>query len=79
MSEGIDEKEFAEFVEDSKYLHENYNIILKDYDQQYIAIKNKEIVAHSKDISRFKEQLEAKGIKVGSVASELIRDKSNFL
>jgi hypothetical protein len=75
----INESEFIEYAKDSEYLHSHYSDYLKKYDQQYIAIKNKEVVAHSENIDELKNQLNSKNMELGSALIEYIRDKRDFV
>jgi hypothetical protein len=40
----ITDKQFNQFIDDSKWLHKNYNELIKEFNLEYIAIRNRMIV-----------------------------------
>jgi hypothetical protein len=51
MSSIVTDKQFNQFVDDSKWLHKNYNELVKEFNSEYIAIRNHMILAHSKEMN----------------------------
>jgi hypothetical protein len=76
MSINIDDQ-FNQFVDDSKWLHKNYNELIKEFNLEYIAIRNRMIVAHHKEMNEFERELKQRNIDRLDVVIEYIRDKRN--
>ena len=75
----ISEQELKEMDEDAKWLHSNYNRLLTEFNDQYIAIKNQQPLEHDKDLDKLRERLEQRGIEPSQLLIEYIRDKSHEL
>jgi hypothetical protein len=68
---------FKQFIDYSKWLHKNYNELIKEYYLEYVAIKNQTIVAHNKEMNEFERELKQNNIDRLDVVVEFIRDKRN--
>ena len=79
MSIVLNDDELKEFEEDSEWLNDNYNTLLLDYNNEYVALRNKTIVKHDADLDKLKEKLNEVNIKLDKVLVEFIRDKKNQL
>jgi hypothetical protein len=73
----VTEEQFKQFIDDSEWLHRNYNELIKEYYLEYIAIKNHTIVAHNKEMNEFERELKQNNIDRSDVVVEFIRDKRN--
>jgi predicted house-cleaning noncanonical NTP pyrophosphatase (MazG superfamily) len=73
----VTNERFRQFIDDSKWLHKNYNELIKDYYLEYIAIKHHTIVAHNKEMNEFERELKQSNIDHLDVVVEFIRDKRN--
>ena len=56
MSIIIDEH-FNQFIDDSKWLQKNYNELIKEFNLEFIAIRNHKVVAHGKEMNEFEREL----------------------
>jgi predicted house-cleaning noncanonical NTP pyrophosphatase (MazG superfamily) len=74
MSMVTDER-FKQYINDSKWLHQNYNDLIKEYYLEYIAIKDHTVVAHNKEMNEFERELKQNNIDRLDVVVEFIRDK----
>jgi hypothetical protein len=77
MSSIVTDKQFNQFIDDSKWLHKNYNELIKEFNLEYIAIRNRMIVAHHKEMNEFERELKQLNIDRLDVVVEYIRDKRN--
>jgi hypothetical protein len=68
---------FNQFIDDSRWLHKNYNELIKEFNLEYVAIKNHIVVAHSKEMNDFERELKQLNIDRLDVVVEFIRDKRN--
>jgi hypothetical protein len=75
MSSIVTDKQFNQFIDDSKWLHTNYNELIKEFNREYIAIRNHMILAHSKEMNDFERELKQKNIARLDVVVEFVRDK----
>jgi L-2-hydroxyglutarate oxidase LhgO len=73
----ITDDQFNQFVDDSKWLHKNYNELIKEFNLEYIAIRAHMIVAHGKEMNEFERELKQRNIDRLDVVIEYIRDKRN--
>jgi hypothetical protein len=73
----VTDKQFNQFIDDSKWLHKNYNELIKEFNLEYIAIRNRMIVAHHKEMNEFERELKQLNIDRLDVVVEYIRDKRN--
>jgi glycerol-3-phosphate cytidylyltransferase-like family protein len=73
----VTDEQFNQFVDDSKWLHKNYNELITEFNLEYIAIRNHMIVAHDKDMNGFERELKQRNIDRLDVVVEFIRDKRN--
>jgi predicted house-cleaning noncanonical NTP pyrophosphatase (MazG superfamily) len=74
MSMVTDER-FKQYINDSRWLHQNYNDLIKEYYLEYIAIKDHTVVAHNKEMNEFERELKQNNIDRLDVVVEFIRDK----
>jgi hypothetical protein len=77
MSSIVTDKQFYQFIDDSKWLHKNYNELIKEFNLEYIAIRARMIVAHGKEMNEFERELKQRNIDRLDVVIEYIRDKRN--
>jgi hypothetical protein len=75
----LDEKLLSEFVKNGEYLHTHYNELLKKYDHQYVAIKNQKVFRYAKTVDELESLLKKEKIELGTILTEFIRDKRNFM
>jgi glycerol-3-phosphate cytidylyltransferase-like family protein len=73
----VTDEQFNQFVDDSKWLHKNYNELITEFNLEYIAIRNHMIVAHGKEMNEFERELKQRNIDRLEVVVEFIRDKRN--
>jgi hypothetical protein len=71
------EEELKELDADTEWLHSNYNELINKYNEQFFAIRNRDIIVHDKDSDELIEKLREKGFQPGEVLTEYIRDKRN--
>ena len=57
--------------------HKNYNELIKEFNLEYVAIKNHIVVAHCKEMNDFERELKQLNIDRLDVVVEFIRDKRN--
>jgi hypothetical protein len=77
MSSIITDEKFNQFVDDSKWFQKNYNELINEFNLEYIAIRNRMIVAHHKEMNEFERELKQLNIDRLDVVVEFIRDKRN--
>jgi hypothetical protein len=66
----------TEFKNDSNWLHENYDTVREEYGKnKYVAIKNKKVIADSKDHETLIKELKRKKINPALILIEFIYDK----
>ena len=75
----ITEAELKEFVEDTKWLHSNYDDVLDKYNNQYIAIQNQAVLDSAEDINKLRDKLDKRHIKIQQIFIEHVTDKRNRL
>jgi hypothetical protein len=75
MSSMITDEQFNQFIDDSKWLHRNYDDLIKEFNREYIAIRNHMILAHSKEMNDFERELKQRNIDRLDVVVEYVRDK----
>lgn len=73
----ISEQELNELDKDAKWLHSNYDKLLTEFKEQYIAIKNQHPLEHDKDLGKLSEKLKQRRIEPSQLLIEYIRDKSH--
>lgn len=69
--------QFNQFIDDSIWLQKNYNELIKEFNLEYVAIKNHEVVAHNKEMNNFERDLKQLNIDRLDVVVEYIRNKRN--
>jgi hypothetical protein len=73
----ITDEQFKQFIDDSKWLQKNYNELIKEFNLEFIAIRNHQVVAHHKEMNEFERELKQRNIAILDVVVEFIRDKRN--
>jgi predicted house-cleaning noncanonical NTP pyrophosphatase (MazG superfamily) len=73
----ITDEQFKQFIDDSKWLQKNYNELIKEFNLEFIAIRNHQVVAHHKEMNEFERELRQRNIAILDVVVEFIRDKRN--
>lgn len=68
---------FNQFIDDSRWLNKNYGKLLKEFNLEYVAIKNHVVLAHGKEMNEFERDLKQLNIDRLDVVVEFIRDKRN--
>ena len=71
----ITDEHFNQFIDDSKWLQKNYNELIKEFNLEFIAIRNHKVVAHGKEMNEFERELKQRNIDLLDVVVEFIRDK----
>jgi len=71
------DEQFKQFVDDSKWLQRNYNELIKEFNLEYVAIRNHTVVEHHKEMNEFERELKQSDIAILDVVVEFIRDKRN--
>ena len=71
----ITDEQFNQFIDDSKWLQKNYNELIKEFNLEFIAIRNHKVVAHGKEMNEFERELKQRNIDLLDVVVEFIRDK----
>ena len=71
----ITDEHFNQFIYDSKWLQRNYNEIIKEFNLEFVAIRNHKVVAHHKEMNEFERELKQNNIAILDVVVEFIRDK----
>jgi hypothetical protein len=77
MSSIVTNEQFNQFIDDSKWLHRNYNELIKEFNREYIGIRNHMILIHSKEMNDFERELKQHNIDRLDLVVEYIRDKRN--
>ena len=73
----ITDEQFNQFIDDSKWLQRNYNELIKEFNLEFVAIRNHKVVAHHKEMNEFERELKQNNIAILDVVVEFIRDKRN--
>lgn len=71
----ITDEHFNQFIDDSKWLQRNYNELIKEFNFEFVAIRNHKVVAHHKEMNEFERELKQNNIAILDVVVEFIRDK----
>ena len=71
----ITDEHFNQFIDDSKWLQRNYNELIKEFNLEFVAIRNHKVVAHHKEMNEFERELKQNNIAILDVVVEFIRDK----
>ena len=71
------DEQFKQFIDDSKWLQRNYDELIKEFNLEYVAIRNHTVVAHHKEMNEFERELKQSDIAILDVVVEFIRDKRN--
>jgi hypothetical protein len=78
MSTALDE-DLDRLDKDSRWLHSQYVELINKFNEEYVAIKNEDVLTHDKNLENFKTKLKEEGLKPSEVLIEYIRDKRNRL
>ena len=73
----ITDEHFNQFIDNSKWLQRNYNELIKEFNLEFVAIRNHKVVAHHKEMNEFERELKQNNIAILDVVVEFIRDKRN--
>lgn len=73
----VTDEQFNQFIDDSRWLHRNYNELIIEFNLEYIAIRNHMVVAHGKEMNELERELKQSNIDRLDVVVEFIRDKRN--
>ena len=71
----ITDEHFNEFIDNSRWLQRNYNELIKEFNLEFVAIRNHKVVAHHKEMNEFERELKQNNIAILDVVVEFIRDK----
>ncbi len=67
--------ELKSFGEDSRWLRENKDDLRKEYKNQFVAVKDKDVIAADADLKKLVEKLRKDGIDTSSIVIEFISEK----
>jgi uncharacterized protein YajQ (UPF0234 family) len=73
----ITDDRFKQFIDDSRWLQKNYNELIKEFNLEYVAIKNHKVVVHGKEMNDFECVLKQLNLDRLDVVVEYIRNKRN--
>ena len=73
----ITDEHFKQFVGDCKWLQKNYDELIKEFDLEFVAIRNHKVIAHHKEMNEFERELRQSNIAILDIVVEFIRDKRN--
>jgi predicted house-cleaning noncanonical NTP pyrophosphatase (MazG superfamily) len=71
----ITDEHFNQFIDDSKWLQRNYNELIKEFNLEFVAIRNHKVVTHHKEMNEFERELKQNNVAILDVVVEFIRDK----
>lgn len=60
------------YIEDSRWLMENYDDIKKDYAEKYVAVKDNQVIETDENANRLLDKLRATNADICSVLVEFI-------
>jgi Family of unknown function (DUF5678) len=60
---------------DVRWLHNNYDNLLKEHNDEFVAIKKENVIGYDKDLEKLKEKLKEAGIKPSEVLVDFMRQK----
>jgi len=72
-------EELIELQNDSEFLKKSYNDLRKRYVNQYIAIKDKDVIVHHKDINIVLKKLKEKRLNPANILIEFLHPKDMVL
>lgn len=77
---GLDEfkRKREQFSRDLAFIDENRDKLLENYNENWVAIYNSEVVAHGKDYNNVLSQLEKKGMPVGQIPIKFLSTHKVF-
>lgn len=75
----IPDEELLEIDSDTRFLRNHYAELLDKFNEEFVAVKDQDVVAHNKDLAKLKEQLMKEGVDSNRALIEFIRDKRNLL
>ncbi|RLF53439.1 MAG: hypothetical protein DRN24_00935 [Thermoplasmata archaeon] len=72
-------QQLQEIRKDNEFLKESYDMLRRKYSNQYIAIKNRNIIAHDRDIKKVMKLVSEKNINPADVLIEFLHPKDMIL
>jgi len=72
-------QQLQEIRKDNEFLKESYDKLRKKYSNQYIAIKNRDIIAHDKDIKKVMKLVSERNINPANILIEFLHPKDMVL
>jgi len=72
-------QELLEFRKDSEYLQKAYDRLKKQFENQYVAIKNQDVVDHNTDIDKLIASIKAKNLDPASTLIEFFHPRNVIL
>lgn len=63
--------------QDNEFIESCYNELIKEYSNKFIAVKNKEIIAHGSDFEKVLKQVKKKEINPSLTVIRFIFDKGH--
>jgi hypothetical protein len=73
------DEELEQFDRDTEWLRSHYDELLEQFNQEYVAIRNQQVIESAKDLDELKQELREKNIEPKDILVEFIRDKRNQL
>ena len=67
--------ELKSFENDSRWLRKNKNELRKEYKNQFVAVKDKDVIAAGADLKKLMQKLRKEGIDTASIVIEFIPEK----
>ncbi len=71
--------ELERFTQDAVWVDEHQEELLKAYNNRWIAVYNREVVASARDITRLIRQLQRKGISPAHAYRRYLTDQEELL
>lgn len=72
-------EELIELQKDSEFLKESYNNLKKRYVNQYVAIKDRDVIVHHKNIETVLKKLKEKRLNPANILIEFLHPKDMVL
>ena len=72
-------QQLIEVQKTTEYIKNSYDLLKKNYTNQYIAIKDGRIIAHDKDMATIFQLLKSKKINLATVLIEFLHPKDILL
>lgn len=74
-----EQRELIALQADALYLKKSYTDLRKQYINQYVAIKNRDVIAHHKDISMVLQKIRRKKVDPATVLIEFLHPREMIL